>query len=113
MNTNEIDVVKTLRDTDFHQDCDYCEHSDLCKDKDCVILQAADTIERLQKELEAAKADIKQCFKVGECEDGEPIYDIGICQFCKKSKSDDLCDCGRGVGQGGFEWRGRESEVSE
>lgn len=100
MNTNEIDVVKALRDTDFHQDCDYCEHSDLCKDKDCVILQAADEIERLQKELDAAVADMKSVIH-------NSVPYISACDICSKlcgaaQENADYCDH--------FEWRGRESE---
>ena len=48
--TNYEKLVEALRDTDFGDACDYCEHSDMCKDDDCIILQAADVIEALQAE---------------------------------------------------------------
>ena len=91
MNTNEI--VKALRDTDFHQDCDYCEHSDLCKGKDCAILQAADEIDRLQKELETAKADICNVLR-------DRMDCCDICKFSGQCKPDVVCHCSEA------EWRG-------
>lgn len=41
------ELVKVLRETDFSYGCP-CGAEPLCKDKDCVILQAADAIEELQ-----------------------------------------------------------------
>lgn len=41
------ELVKALRETDFGDVCVLCE-SELCRGKDCVILQAADAIEELQ-----------------------------------------------------------------
>jgi hypothetical protein len=40
------ELVKVLRKTDFSDGCP-CGAAPLCKDKDCVILQAADAIEEL------------------------------------------------------------------
>ena len=40
------ELVKALRETDFSYGCP-CGAEPLCKDKDCVILQAADVIEEL------------------------------------------------------------------
>ena len=40
------ELVKVLRKTDFSDGCT-CGAEPLCKDKDCVILQAADAIEQL------------------------------------------------------------------
>lgn len=40
------ELVKVLRETDFSDGCP-CGAEPLCKDKDCVILQAADVIEEL------------------------------------------------------------------
>lgn len=42
------ELVKVLRETDFSYGCP-CGAEPLCKDKDCVILQAADAIEELTK----------------------------------------------------------------
>lgn len=41
------ELVKVLRETDFSYGCP-CGAESLCKDKDCVIIQAADAIEELQ-----------------------------------------------------------------
>ena len=45
------DLVKVLRETDFSYGCP-CGAEPLCKDKDCVILQAADAIEELTRRCE-------------------------------------------------------------
>lgn len=42
------ELVKVLRETDFSYGCP-CEAEPLCKDKDCVIIQAAEAIEELQR----------------------------------------------------------------
>lgn len=55
--TNYEKLVEALRDTDFGDACDYCEHSDMCKDDDCIILQAADAIEKLVTLYEKAEMD--------------------------------------------------------
>lgn len=47
--TDYTKLVAAVRDTDFGDTCVYCEHSDMCKDADCIILQAADAIEELQQ----------------------------------------------------------------
>ena len=44
------ELVKALRETDFGDVCVLCE-SELCRGKDCVIIQAADAIEELQATL--------------------------------------------------------------
>lgn len=60
--TDYTKLVKALRDTDFGDACDYCEHSDMCKDDDCIILQSASAIEDLQAELEKKRtADCWGC----------------------------------------------------
>lgn len=41
-------LVKALRETDFGDTCVLCEHEDMCKGNDCIIIQAADAIEELQ-----------------------------------------------------------------
>ena len=41
------ELIKALRETDFGDTCVYCEHSDMCEDKDCIIIQAADALEKL------------------------------------------------------------------
>lgn len=43
------ELVKALRETDFGDTCVLCEHEDMCKGNDCIIIQAADAIEVLQK----------------------------------------------------------------
>ena len=45
------DLVKTLRETDFSYGCP-CGAEPLCKDKDCIIIQAADAIEELMRRCE-------------------------------------------------------------
>jgi hypothetical protein len=40
------ELVKVLRETDFSDGCP-CVAEPMCKDRDCVILQAADAIEEL------------------------------------------------------------------
>lgn len=41
------ELVKALRETDFGDTCVLCEHEDMCKGNDCIIIQAADAIEKL------------------------------------------------------------------
>lgn len=45
------ELVKALRETDFGDTCVLCEHEDMCKGNDCIIIQAADAIEKLQKRV--------------------------------------------------------------
>lgn len=100
MNTNEI--VKILR-------CGQpiggwcvgnCEHREngLCElNPRRVFEQAADTIERLQKELDAAVKDIRAVLHdEADC--------CQICKFDGQCKPDIICHCSEA------EWRGRESE---
>ena len=46
------ELVNALRETDFSDGCP-CGAEPLCKDKDCVILQAADAIEELRRVAKA------------------------------------------------------------
>lgn len=55
--TDYSKLVEALRDTDFGDACDYCERSDMCKYDDCIILQAADAIEKLVTLYEKAEMD--------------------------------------------------------
>lgn len=55
--TDYTKLVAAVRDTDFGDTCVYCEHSDMCKDADCIIFQAADAIEALQAEAQRQKDD--------------------------------------------------------
>ena len=43
------ELVKALNETDFSDACP-CESESLCKDGDCIIIQAATRIEQLAKE---------------------------------------------------------------
>lgn len=45
------ELVKALRETDFGDTCVLCEHENMCKCNDCIIIQAADAIEELQKRV--------------------------------------------------------------
>ena len=45
------ELVNALRETDFSYGCP-CGAEPLCKDKDCIILQAADAIEELMRRCE-------------------------------------------------------------
>lgn len=68
------ELVKALRDTDFGDTCVYCEHSDMCKAEDCIILQAAAAIEALEvkvKRLEQERDElIGQMPELTETADG-------------------------------------------
>ena len=46
------ELVKALRETDFGDTCVLCEHEDMCKGNDCIIIQAADAIEELSRRCE-------------------------------------------------------------
>lgn len=105
MNTNEI--VKALRE--IKVGCSKClreNYTDCGADcSDRYILTAADKIERLQKELDAAVGDM-----------------FGTCSVCKHSFRQTKIPCGKRsdvkIDEHGyiicdFEWRGQESEVSE
>lgn len=41
------ELIAALRETDFGYVCEHCEHEDMCRNNDCVIIQAADAIEKL------------------------------------------------------------------
>lgn len=43
------ELVRALRETDVSDGCP-CEAADMCRTKDCVIIQAANVIEKMQKE---------------------------------------------------------------
>ena len=45
------ELVKVLRETDFSDGCP-CGAEPMCKDRDCVILQAAEAIEELMRRCE-------------------------------------------------------------
>lgn len=46
------ELIDALRETDFGYVCEHCEHEDMCRNNDCVIIQAADAIEKLQAEID-------------------------------------------------------------
>ena len=100
MNTNEI--VKALKICANDRTCDNCpcesqktEFGSDCLDEN--MRQAADEIERLQKELDAAVKDIRAVLHdEADC--------CQICKFDGQCKPDIICHCSEA------EWRGRESE---
>ena len=47
-------LVAALRNNDWSDACPCCDEA-MCKDADCIILQAADAIEALQAEMERLK----------------------------------------------------------
>ena len=47
------ELVKVLRETDFSDGCP-CGTESLCNGKDCVILQAADAIEEMNRRIDRA-----------------------------------------------------------
>lgn len=51
------ELVKALRETDFGDTCVLCEHEDMCKGNDCIIIQAADAIEELSHDYEKLAED--------------------------------------------------------
>ena len=54
------ELVKALRETDFGDTCILCEHEDMCKCNDCIIIQAADAIEELSayvRQIEELRKD--------------------------------------------------------
>ena len=55
MTTNEL--IKALRETDFSDGCP-CEASEMCKDADCIIKQAADRLEELDERIDIMAADM-------------------------------------------------------
>lgn len=70
--TDYTKLVAAVRDTDFGDTCVYCEHSDMCKDADCIILQAADAIEALEAEHKKTVTQIfgeEQMAWEGRCKD--------------------------------------------
>lgn len=63
------ELIKALRETDFSDGCP-CGAEPMCKDKDCVILQAADAIEELSKLAEVnAKRVLKWAFDAEKAEE--------------------------------------------
>ena len=106
MNTNEI--VTELRSPDRCNECVFGKGGDCYWGKGiCLHKLAADEIERLQKELDAAKGDVPH-----------------DCQHCAHSNPDGSCKClpdgdafspdyTEGFDRDNcehWEWRGRESE---
>ena len=61
--SNYEQLVEALRHTDFGDTCDHCERWGMCKDDDCIILQAAAAIEALQAEVERLKADVDAAYR--------------------------------------------------
>lgn len=55
MTTNEL--IRALRETDFSDGCP-CELSEMCKDADCIIMQAADRLEELEERVAIMAADM-------------------------------------------------------
>lgn len=60
--SNYEQLVEALRHTDFGDTCDHCERWGMCKDDDCIILQAAAAIEALQKDL----ATLQKCYEIAD-----------------------------------------------
>lgn len=54
------ELVKALRETDFGDTCVLCEHEDMCKGNDCIIIQAADAIEELSHENESLAKSVNE-----------------------------------------------------
>ena len=52
MTTDEL--IRALRNTDWSDSCP-CEHEHLCKNADCIIIQAADRLENLDEADRAAR----------------------------------------------------------
>ena len=84
------ELVKALRETDFSDGCP-CEAEPLCKEKDCVIIQAADAIEELQAQLmfsnDAAKAiaeKVPKWIPVTERLPEEWCPVLGLIQYCEE-----------------------------
>ena len=48
MTTTEL--IRALRNTDWSNGCP-CEHEHLCKNADCIIIQAADRLEELDERV--------------------------------------------------------------
>jgi hypothetical protein len=46
MTTDEL--IRALRETDWSEGCP-CEHEKMCKNADCIIIQAADRLEELDE----------------------------------------------------------------
>ena len=59
--SNYEQLVEALRHTDFGDTCDHCERWGMCKDDDCIILQAAAAIEELQDTAQAQDKALKEC----------------------------------------------------
>ena len=67
--SNYEQLVEALRHTDFGDTCDHCERWGMCKDDDCIILQAAAAIEELLP-------------KRGEWVGVSPTVDTVQCSIC-------------------------------
>ena len=48
MTTDEL--IRALRETDWANGCP-CEHEKMCKNADCIIIQAADRLEELEERI--------------------------------------------------------------
>ena len=58
--SNYEQLVEALRHTDFGDTCDHCERWGMCKDDDCIILQAAAAIEALEARLGEAENSVER-----------------------------------------------------
>lgn len=67
------DLVKALRETDFGDTCVLCEHEDMCKGNDCIIIQAADAIEELQAIVEGYESSTNMALVE---KDGETVIEF-------------------------------------
>ena len=55
---NNAELIKALRETDFGYVCEHCEHEDMCRNNDCVIIQAADALEAADKRIAELEAQL-------------------------------------------------------
>lgn len=58
-----IELAKSIRETDFSDGCP-CGAEPLCEGEDCIIVQAADAIEKLNAEVEALKHDVERYIQI-------------------------------------------------
>lgn len=58
------ELIKALRETDFGYVCEHCEHEDMCRNNDCVIIQASDALEAAEKRIAVLEADKKTLINV-------------------------------------------------
>lgn len=82
MTTSEL--IRVLRGTDFSDGCP-CSAEALCKDADCIIIQAADRLEELEERVAIMSANVKPCEDCQEfvC-DGCPV--VGEIQIQEETR---------------------------